>query len=101
MSEQYLYSSKIVGGLIGQDCLGTAERMCPVFLRAQSNRRNPFIDQSRALSGAEVTAAVNSAWEGVVVDTATTSFEPREQTCPRACGDLELDRPTGLLLDHH
>lgn len=75
--------------------------MCSVFLGKQPNRCDPFIHQSRVLSGAEVTSAVNSAWEGVVVDTATTAFEPREQTCPRVCGDLELDGPTSLLLDHH
>ena len=52
VSKQYLNSSEIAGSLIDQGSLGAAERMRSVFLGAQSNRRNPFIDQSRVLSGA-------------------------------------------------
>mgnify|MGYP007061213626 CR=1 FL=1 len=53
--------------------------MCSVFFGTQSNRRDPFIDQSRVLSSAEVPFVVDPARERVVVNTATTTFEPREQ----------------------
>ena len=93
VSKQNLNSSKIAGSLVDQGSLGAAERMCSLFLGTQANRRNPFIDQSRVLSGTKVPSTVNSARERVVVDTATMAFEPREQTCPCVCGDLELDGP--------
>jgi hypothetical protein len=48
-----------------------------------------------------VSFVVDPARERVVIDIATAAFEPREQTCSRICGDLELDRPTILPLDHH
>ena len=88
-------------GLTDKGGLGTTERICSVLLGTQPNRRNPFIDQSRVLSSAEMPLAVNSARERIVLDTAAAALQPREQTCPSVCGDLELHRPAGLLLDQH
>ncbi|MBB3773803.1 hypothetical protein FHS55_004448 [Angulomicrobium tetraedrale] len=78
VSKQNLNSSEIACCLVDEGGLRMAERMRSVFLGTQSNRRNPFIDQSRVLSSAEVPFVVDPARERVVVDTATTTFEPRE-----------------------
>lgn len=59
VSKQNLNSSEIAGSLVDQGGLGTAERMRSVFLGVQANRRNPFIDQSRVLSSAEVPFVVD------------------------------------------
>lgn len=75
--------------------------MFSIVLRTQSNSSNPFIDQSRVLSSAQVPFLVDPTRKRVVIDTATAAFEPRKQACPRVSGNLKLDGPASILLDHH
>ena len=44
VSKQYLDSSEVTGRLVDRGSLGTTEQMRSVFVGAQSNRSNPFID---------------------------------------------------------
>lgn len=60
--------------------------------------RNPFINETRILPCTEVAIAIYAAWEGIVVNCASPSLEPRPQTGSNISGKLELHWTVGLLL---
>ena len=61
----------------GAGRLRSAERMGAVVLPAQSDPSDPFVDEPRILSGADVIGMINPAREGVVVESAPRHSIPR------------------------
>ena len=52
--------------------------MGPVVLPAQFDPGDPFVDEPGILPGADMIAIVNPARESVVVEGASSTFEPGE-----------------------
>jgi hypothetical protein len=44
---------------------------------------------------------VDAVWKRIITDTARTPLEPGEKAGPNIAGEFELDRTSGLLLNHH
>src|ERR1700678_3093234 len=74
--------------------------MGTVVLPAQSDRSDPFVDEPGILPGADMIGMINPAREGVVVESATSTFEPSEQTATGRLEELELNGATGFLLNY-
>src|ERR1700688_3278071 len=98
MAKQYLHSAKVAGGLVDDRRLRPAKRMGAILLTAQADAYDPLIDESRVLPGAEVISAIDTAWEDIVSQCAAPPFQPGKQASSCVRQQLELDRPTGLLL---
>lgn len=75
--------------------------MRAVFLGTQTDRSDPFIDQTGILPRTDVGRMVNSAREGIIVDASASPFQPSKQARPRVSHQLKLNRPARLLLHHH
>ena len=52
--------------------------MGTVVLPAQSDPSDPFVDEPGILPGADMIGMINPAREGVVVESAPSTFEPGE-----------------------
>ncbi|EDL49341.1 hypothetical protein ED21_21714 [Erythrobacter sp. SD-21] len=48
--------------------------MCAILLRPQPNRRDPFINESGVLAGAQMARGINPAWEDIVLNGSTSTF---------------------------
>ena len=73
--------------------------MGAVILRPQANPSCPLIDEASILPGADMLSMVNPAREDEVVESASAAFEPGKDAPAGGFEELELNRPTGLLLD--
>jgi hypothetical protein len=73
--------------------------VCTVVFAVKSYLGNQLIHQSGILPGAEVLGAIGSARKGVVVDGASTTLQPCQDTCPCRFEELELNGPACLLLN--
>lgn len=74
--------------------------MSSVLPLVQADRRDPLIDQARVLPRAQMTEVIDPTWEREVENGSTTSSQPCFQAFSCFGHDLELDWPTGLLLDY-
>ena len=72
--------------------------MCPVLLPAKSDGRDPVINQSSILSCAQVAVAVYPAREGIIINSAASTLEPRPEAGSYTTRQFELNRPVRLLL---
>jgi hypothetical protein len=98
MTEQYLYRAKVAGGLVDDGYLFPAKRMGAILLTAQTDSADPLIDESRVLPRTEVINPIDTAWEDIVWQCAASPLQPGKQASSCVCQQLELNRPTGLLL---
>src|SRR3546814_872117 len=64
-----------------------------------TGRGHPLVDQGGVLPLAHVVCGLDPAREGIVLDSTAAPFEPGQQARPHVAGDLELDRPSRLLLN--
>jgi hypothetical protein len=101
VTEQDLNGPQIPCGFVDERRLGSAERMSAIFLACKTNGGHPLVDQSCVLPCAEVVVAMDAARECKIIDATTSTFEPSEQAGPSIGGDLKLNWPSRLLLDHH
>ena len=74
--------------------------MRAIIASHQTDPRHPFVDEPGILPRADMIGTINSAWEGVVVETASSTFEPGEQTATGRLEELELNGAAGFLLDY-
>jgi hypothetical protein len=65
--------------------------MGAVVLPAQSDPGHPFVDEPRILPRANMIGMIDPAREGVVVESAPSTFEPGEQTATGRLEELELN----------
>jgi len=52
--------------------------MGAVVLSAKSDPRDPFVDEPSVLPSADMIGMINPAGEGIVVESASSTFEPGE-----------------------
>lgn len=99
MPKQDLDSAQIARLLINEGCLGPAQRMRAVVLRAQADRHHPLIHEPRILPRAEMPGWIAAARKNKIIKRPAPPFELGEEA--RACRfhDLKLNRLVGLLLD--
>ncbi len=69
--------------------------------RGRNPAEHPFVYEARILPRAQVSGAINTARENIVVDCAATSLQPRQEARPNVSSQLELHWPSGLLLNDH
>ena len=65
--------------------------MGAVVLPAQSDPSHPFVDKPGTLPSADMIAMINPAREGVVVESAASTFEPGEGAGTGGLEELELN----------
>src|ERR1700722_11676037 len=92
------HGAKIACLLVDDGGLGSAQRMRPVVLRPQPDSGHPLIEESSILPGADMISVIDSARKDELVKRATSAFQPGKQASSCVRQQLELDRPTGLLL---
>ena len=73
--------------------------MRPVVLPPQPNSGHPLVNEPSILPGADVIGVINPAREDVVVERASSAFKPSENAAAGRLKKLELNGPTGLLLN--
>jgi hypothetical protein len=74
--------------------------MRPVVLRPQSDPGHPLLNEPGILPGADMIRAIDPARKGEIVNSSTSAFEPRQDAAAGGTEELELNRPTCLLLDY-
>ncbi len=79
MPEQYLNSMKVPRGLVDDRRLGSAQGMGAIFLRCQTDGSDPFVNQPRILTRAQVAISVDAARKREVIDRAASSLKPGKQ----------------------
>lgn len=71
MPEQHLHGAQIAGLLINWRSLCPAEGVCSVILFPKAVTADPFLDEPRILSSAEVIQSVNTARKDIIVQRAS------------------------------
>ena len=99
MAEQDLHGAQVARLLVDNGSLGSAQRVRPVVLTAQSNPSYPLVNEAGILPGADVIGVVNPAREDEVVERTSSAFEPCMDAATGRLEELELNRSTGLLLN--
>jgi hypothetical protein len=99
MAEQYLHRAQVTCLLIDDRCLGSAKRMRPVVLPAQSDPGDPLINEPSILPSADMIGMIDPAWKDEVVERAAAAFEPCQNTAASGFEELELNGSAGLLLN--
>lgn len=99
VTQQDLHSAQIAGRFVDDRGLGPAERIRAVVVAAQADPGNPLIYKPGVLARAQVSSMIETAREYEVVQSTSTSFKPCEHAGACRLKQLELHRPTGLLLN--
>ena len=99
VTEQYLHGAQVACLLVNDRCFGSAERMRPVVLPAQSDPGYPLVNKSSILPSADMIGMIDPARKDEVVERASATFEPSQNTAASGLEEFELNGPAGLLLD--
>jgi hypothetical protein len=78
----------------------SAHRVCSVAGRVEPDFLDPSIDNVGVLPGAQVKRFAEATWEQVILRAQTCILDPSGYSLSGGLGDLELNRPRGLLLHH-
>lgn len=76
VAEQNLNSPQVPGLLVNYRCLGASERMRPIILTPQTDRRHPLVDEPGVLACAEVALTLSAAGECKLVDGTAPPLQP-------------------------
>lgn len=66
MAEKYLDGAQIAGRPVDDRRLGPPQRVGAIFASHQANPAHPLINKPGKLAGAEVSVAIDPAWEDVI-----------------------------------
>jgi len=99
MTEQYLYRTDITCRPVDHRCLRATKRVSSIFLRAQTDRGHPLVNEACTLPRAHVFCVIDSAREYIVLDRAASPFQPEQKAGSHVARDLELDGTPRLLLN--
>jgi hypothetical protein len=99
MAEQYLHRAQVTCLLVNDGRLGSPKRMGSVVFPAQSNRSDPFVDESSILPRADMIGVIDPTWKDEVVERAAAAFEPCQNTAASGFKEFELNGAPGLLLN--
>jgi hypothetical protein len=72
--------------------------MRAVLMHIETNRSDPFVNQTCILARAEMAHIVDAAWEDEVFQRASATVEPGQQRLASLCHQFELHGSFGLLL---
>jgi hypothetical protein len=100
MAEQDLNCTQVARLLIDDGSLGSAQRMRPVVFPAQPEHRYPLVNEPSILPGADVIGMINPARKDEVVERVSSALEPSENAAAGRFKELELNGPSGLLLNN-
>ena len=75
VAQQDLHGAQVSRLLVDDGSLRSAERMRAVILAAQSDPRDPLVNKTGILPGADVVGVIDPARKGVVVESASSIFE--------------------------
>src|SRR3954451_7050775 len=102
MAKQQLTRAEIAGLLVEQCNLSAAEAVGPVRGRIQPDERNPLVHQPCVLPRGQVASTFHPTWEQPITRSELLGLDPGCNRPTRLLGNLELHRPSRLLLeDHH
>ena len=101
VSQQKLNRSEILGALVDQRRLGTAQGVGTVLGRIQIDGSHPPIDDPRILSGRQVRRVVLPAGEEVIVLSQTCLCDPGRDRRSAGFGDFELNGALCLALQDY
>lgn len=99
VTEQYLDHTDIARRPVDHRCLRAAKRVSSIFLRAQTDRGHPLVNEACILPRAHMFCVIDSAREYIVFDRAASPLQPGQKAGPHVARDLELDGTTRLLLN--
>ena len=99
VTQQNLNGAQVARLLVNDGRFGSAERVGAIVLPEQSNPGYPLINKSCILPGADMLGVIDPARKDKVVKGASATFKPSQDAGAGGLQELELDRPTGLLLD--
>ena len=99
VAEQYLHCAQVTCLFIDDRCLGSAKRMRPVILPAQSDPGDPLINEASMLPSADMIGMIDPAWKDEVVERAAAAFKPRQNTAASRFEELELNGSACFLLN--
>jgi hypothetical protein len=74
--------------------------MGAVVLPAKSDPSHPFVDEPGILPDADMIGMINPARESVIFESASSTFEPGEQTATGGLEEFELNGAAGFLLNY-
>jgi hypothetical protein len=95
-----LYRSQVAGLSVDLGRLRSAQRVCTVSRIIETGALHPPMDDAGVLPRREMRPQAETAREQVSTPVSVEGSQPLADCAPGLLGDLELDRPTGLLLDH-
>ena len=99
VAEQDLHSTQVACLLIDDGRFGSAERMGPVILRAQSDPAYPLINEPSILPSADMIGVFDPTRKDELVKRSASAFEPGQNAAAGGLKQLELNGAPGLLLD--
>ncbi|BAE52453.1 hypothetical protein amb3649 [Paramagnetospirillum magneticum AMB-1] len=99
VAKQDLHGAQVARLLVDDGRLGAAQRMRSVVLRTQTDPSNPFIDETRILTSADVLGMIDPAGKHEIVKRASSTIEPGKNAVASGFKELELNRPAGFLLN--
>ena len=73
--------------------------MGAVVLLTESDPSYPFVNEPGILPSADMIGMINPAREGVVIERASSTFEPSQETATGRLEEFELNGATGFLLE--
>jgi len=100
MPEQQLHRSQVAGLLVNQRRLGPPHRVRSISRAIQTGALDPAMDDSSVLSRRDMRQVTAAAREKELAARWPTIGKPIADRRPSLLGDLELDRPVGLLLNN-
>jgi hypothetical protein len=99
VTQQNLNGAQVASLLINDGRFSSAQRVGAIVLPKQSDSGYPFINKSSILPGADMIGVIDPARKDKVVERASATFKPSQDAGSGGLQELELNRPTGLLLD--
>lgn len=73
--------------------------MRPIFLGAQPDSSDPFVNETSILAGTDVFGMINAARKDEIVKCATSTFQPCQETAAGGFKEFELNGPPRFLLN--
>src|SRR5215472_4866182 len=100
VAEEQLHGSQVTGLPINLSRLRSAQRMRAVGRTIKTGALHPSMDDAGVLPRREMRPLLKTAREQVSTPAGVESGQPLTDRAPGLLGDLKLNRPPGLLLDH-
>jgi hypothetical protein len=98
VSEQDLNRSEIASGLVNDRHLRPPQRMRAVILAPKADGCYPLVHEPGKLPSADVFRSISSARKDIIIERATSAFQPVPEAGSGSVEQFELNWPVRLLL---